>query len=77
MVLVSEQELFSLQQQAQAIRDHAYAPYSHFLVGAAVLTTDHHVFTGVNIENASFGLTICAERVALFKTIEAQEKPLA
>ncbi|WP_322823179.1 cytidine deaminase [Chloroflexus sp.] len=47
-------------------RQRAYAPYSHFAVGAAVLTDDGHIFSGANIENASYPLTICAERVALF-----------
>jgi len=55
--------------QARAARAFAYAPYSNFAVGAAVLTADGRVFTGCNIENASYGLTICAERVALFKAI--------
>ncbi|MDW7988035.1 MAG: cytidine deaminase, partial [candidate division WOR-3 bacterium] len=47
----------------------AYAPYSKFKVGCAILTKDGKIFTGTNIENASYGLTICAERVALFKAI--------
>jgi cytidine deaminase len=55
--------------RARAARAFAYAPYSDFAVGAAVLTADGRVFTGCNIENASYGLTMCAERVALFKAI--------
>ncbi|GBC82372.1 Cytidine deaminase [bacterium HR10] len=56
-------------ERATAARALAYAPYSEFAVGAAVLTADGRVFTGCNIENASYGLTICAERVALFKAV--------
>ena len=55
--------------EAEKTRKIAYTPYSKFNVGAAILTTDGKVFTGCNIENASFGLTICAERVAIFKAI--------
>lgn len=51
----------------------AYAPYSKFKVGAAVLTQSGASFTGCNIENVSFGLTICAERVAVFKAVSAGE----
>lgn len=54
---------------ARNARAHAVAPYSNFLVGAALQTVDGRVFTGCNIENASYGLTMCAERVALFKAL--------
>ena len=48
---------------------HAYCPYSNFAVGAAILTSDGDIFTGVNIENASYGLTLCAERAAIARYI--------
>ena len=50
-------------------RNHAHAPFSHFLVGAALLDENGRIFTGCNVENATYGLTICAERVAVFKAI--------
>lgn len=52
----------------------AFAPYSQLLVGAAVLCSDGTVFRGVNVENSSFGLTICAERAALFAAIAAGKR---
>ena len=55
-------------------RKNAYAPYSHFAVGAAVLTTDGHIYTGCNIENVSYGLTNCAERTAIFQAVAHGER---
>lgn len=57
--------------QAESALQYAYAPYSHYRVAAALLTEDGEVFTGVNIENASYGATICAERVAVFKAVSS------
>lgn len=54
---------------AQEALKNSYSPYSHLRVGAAVLTNDGRIFSGTNIENASYGLTVCAERVAIFKAI--------
>jgi len=60
-----------LLQRAKKVRELAYAPYSHFPVGAALLTAEGEIFTGCNVENASFGLTICAERAAVFAALAA------
>jgi len=58
-----------LVKEAEKVRKKAYTPYSKFKVGAAVLSDDGKIFTGCNIENSSFGLAVCAERVAVFKAI--------
>ncbi len=59
----------TLTESAIAARHHAHAPYSHFHVGAALEAIDGRVFTGCNVENATYGLSVCAERVAIFKAI--------
>jgi len=65
------EELISLAKKA---RSNAYAPYSKFYVGAALLTKNGKIFTGSNIENASYGATVCAERVAIFKAVSEGER---
>lgn len=66
---VSESVARTLLAQARDAAEKAYAPYSHFQVGAALLSKQGDIFIGVNIENASYGLTLCAERVALAKAV--------
>ncbi len=60
---------------ARSARDHAYAPYSQFHVGAAVRLRDDSIHVGVNVENCSFGLTVCAERHAVAAAVIAGAKP--
>jgi cytidine deaminase len=59
---------------ARQVRKWAYAPYSHYTVGAALLTASGKIYDGVNVENAVFPLTICAERTAIFKAVSEGEK---
>jgi cytidine deaminase len=63
-----------LLEEARKARCFAHAPFSHFTVGAALETTDGKIITGCNIENATFGLTMCAERVAVFKAVSEGER---
>ena len=67
----------TLIERAKNIRPKAHAPYSKFWVGAALITTDGEIFEGVNFENASYGLTICAERNAIGTMVTAGGKKIA
>lgn len=71
--LTKDEEL-ALLDAAQQVRENSYSPYSKFKVGAAVLTQDGKIFRGTNIENASYGLTVCAERNAIFAAVGAGER---
>ena len=69
---MSEKDL--LIDAAKQARENAHAPYSNFRVGAALRSTTGRIFSGCNVENASYGLTMCAERVAIFKAISEGER---
>ena len=71
MLLKEKQALIDL---ANAARQRAYAPYSNYPVGAALRTKTGRIFTGVNVENAAYPQTMCAERVAVFKAVSEGEK---
>ena len=60
--------------EAMKAREMAYAPYSHYLVGAALVVPSGKIYTGCNVENASYGLTNCAERTAIFKAVSEGQR---
>jgi cytidine deaminase len=64
----------NLLSEAKKAQRNSYAPYSHFNVGSALLCKDGSIYTGCNIENASYGLTVCAERVAISNAISAGKR---
>ncbi len=71
---MTDRELLNLAIKA---RGNSYAPYSNYAVGAALLTLDGKIYLGCNVENASFGGTMCAERTALFSAVSAGERSFA
>lgn len=73
---LTKEEQEKLLDAAQKARENSYSPYSKFKVGAAVLTDDGRIFSGTNIENASYGLTVCAERNAIFAAVGAGKRKL-
>src|SRR3982751_4634337 len=72
--MINDDELV---ERAKSARQAAHAPYSNFEVGAALVAADGRVFTGCNIENSTFGLTMCAERVAIFKAVSEGAKEIS
>lgn len=73
---ISNQMRAELIRQARKASERAYAPYSHYPVGAAAYFSSGKIYTGCNVENASYGLTICAERNAIFQAIAEGERQL-
>jgi cytidine deaminase len=73
-MMITQQEQQALIKLANEAREHAYAPYSNYRVGAALRTTSGRVFTGVNVENAAYPTSLCAERTAVFKAVSEGER---
>lgn len=73
---ITDEQARQLVERAREARQKAYVPYSHFPVGAAVLTGSGRVFTGCNVENAAYGPTICAERTAVVKAVSEGEREI-
>ena len=73
-ITLTNQQREALIQRAIEARKMAYAPYSNYLVGAALLTSTGNVFTGANVENAAYPDSVCAERVAIFKAVSEGER---
>jgi cytidine deaminase len=75
--LATKGRFLDLVEAARKARANAYSPYSGVKIGAAVLTADGSIFTGANIENASYGLACCAERTAIFKAVSEGKRRIA
>ena len=73
---LEDQEMKELIKQAQGAYRQAYVPYSHYPVGAAALFSSGEIYSGCNVENASYGLTVCAERNAIFQAVAKGEREL-
>jgi cytidine deaminase len=71
---LTDQEKQALVDLANTARERAYVPYSHYPVGSSLRTRSGRIFTGVNVENAAYPQTMCAERVAMFKAVSEGEK---
>jgi cytidine deaminase len=71
---LNDKQIEELVEAAKKAHEQAYCPYSHFCVGAAVRTKSGKIYTGCNIESASYGLTVCAERVAVWKAVSEGER---
>ena len=76
MARIPDDLINKLKDAARAAAGKAYAPYSHFRVGAACLTGSGRIHAGANVENASYGISICAERVAVFRAISEGEQDI-
>lgn len=74
--VISPDQRSALMEKALEGQRNSYAPYSHYQVGAAVLTKSGKMYSGCNVENASYGLVICAERTAVFKAVSEGEKDI-
>jgi cytidine deaminase len=75
--MITIEQRRELIEQAVSVRQHAYAPYSHYRVGAALLTRSGKIFLGVNVENAAYPTSMCAERVAVYKAVSEGERAFA
>ena len=75
-IVIEEEQRRALEEAACAVREQAYAPYSEFKVGAAIMAGSGAIFSGANVENASFGMAICAERAAIVQAISAGERAI-
>ncbi|WP_427854253.1 cytidine deaminase [Desulfosporosinus orientis] len=73
---LDQKSILELIEQAKTVYEQAYAPYSHYPVGAAAVFSSGKIYSGCNVENASYGLTVCAERNAIFQAVAQGEREL-